>query len=182
MKNQHLSPIVILSVYIVLTFSIAGCDKHDHNHAQEGAPSAQHTEKHEHDNDKAHAQGHHHEANPETYSTGIKQLDHELQEIQELLAAGKIKETHEACEIIAEICEQLPRLAMEKNSGVPKDAIKTINQTQKQLAAKAREGHEAGEAGNIDKLKSIHGEMVVLVKTLNAHTLPTGSEHDQHNH
>ncbi|MHC4796248.1 MAG: hypothetical protein ACYTF1_06350, partial [Planctomycetota bacterium] len=79
------------------------------------------------------------------------------------------------------ICEQLPGLAMDKDSGVAKDAIKTINQTQKQLAIKAKEGHKAGEAGDAVKLTSLHGEMAALAKTLSVHVPQADSEHD-HDH
>lgn len=195
MNTQRMCSIYVSSIVFVLLIAISGCDKGKHEATEKGIPSTQHAdhppvdahdETHEHDDGDDHDHDHNHAhvddhgEQPMTYAAAVSQIEHELQEIVELLDTGKVEEAHEACDIIVRICEQLPKLAMDSESGVPREAIKSINQLQKSLADQANKAHAASEGEDADQLKILYAGMAKDFMELCSYVSHDDSGHDHH--
>ena len=147
----------------------------EHAHAHAKVPAPARTEEAAHN----HGHSHGHEETPTTYMVAIEAVATELAEIERLLAEGNIAGAHGPCDAIVGISAELPKLAMATDSGVAKEDVKTVNQTQKLLAAKANKAHAASEDGNVDEIRAMHAEMLTLLGKL--HDLAPAVEHD-HDH
>ena len=191
MNTQRLHLIFIPAVSILIISD--GCDQSKHEAVEKGTPSTQyddhspmnaHAEAHGNRDGEGHDHAHVHGDDdiqlPSTYAGAVSQIEHELHEIEELLEAGKVKEVHEACDMIVKICEQLPRLAMDKNSGVSKDVIKSINQVQKYLAVDAKKGHAASEVEDTDQLRVLLLDMAKYSGVLSSYVSHDDIKHDHH--
>jgi len=194
--KRSLSAVGIITFLFVLAVPIGGCRKDEPGSsesdissvAKNGEPATDKEEQqHDHEADVAHAHDHHqgdghtHGEMPKTYSAAIIQIGQELDEIETMLASAKIQEIHEPCHFIVEICASLPKLAADEDSGVAKDAIKTVNLTRKSLASKAEEVHKTGEAGNAEHVRPLNAQMVALYKTLSECVTQAANEH-RHDH
>ena len=106
---------------------------------------------------------------PTTYKAALGVIEHRLHEIAELMESGKLDKVHAEAAVIRDVAKSLAKLALKKDSGVPREAIKGINLAAKDLAAKFGPIDEAGDSGNLTATKKIYQEMVELVATLEKH-------------
>ena len=121
--------------------------------------AAQHGHEQEHGEPKAFKM-------PTTYKAALKVIKHRLHEISELMESGKLDKVHAEAAVIRDVAKKLGRLALKKDSGVPRDAIKGINLAAKDLAAKFGPIDEAGDSGNLYETKKVYDEMVTLAEKL----------------
>ncbi len=161
---------------------------HDHAHDGTTAHTHDHEGGHQHSAPEAsaahdHAHSHALLDPPDTLQQAINRIGLELDKIGASMAAGRATDAHQPCDVIVELCTALPKLAMATGSGVPRDAIKTINQAQKDLAAHARAAHVASESGNAADLAPLHKDMVAVYQTLRPYAPESGKEQDAgHDH
>ncbi|MCH8005604.1 MAG: hypothetical protein IH888_05160 [Planctomycetes bacterium] len=116
-----------------------------------------------------HGQHEHAEAEvvePNTYANAIEVIHVQLQKIQRLIATGKLDRVHAEAAVIRDVAWTLARLALDQDSGVPRKAIREINLTAKDLAAKFDPIDEAGDSGNLTGTQKVYDEMVALFETL----------------
>lgn len=115
-------------------------------------------------------EGHKHETKaPESYSAAVGQIQHSMDSIKELVKNGKLKAVHEDAGVIMAACKVLPQLALKEGSGVPKDAVKEINLTSKDLAKAADAAHDAADKGDAEGTKKAYASMLPLYETLKKH-------------
>lgn len=103
---------------------------------------------------------------PKTYSEAVTQIQDHMKSIDTAIKAGKVKDTHEDAEAIITLSKSLGELALADKSGVPKDKVKEVNQTSKDLAEMTDMFHDAADAGKADEAKKHYDGMVKLVKTV----------------
>ena len=70
------------------------------------------------------------------------------------------------------------QLALKDGSGVPREAVREINLTAKDLAAKFGPIDEAGDSGDLAGTQTVYDEMVALFETLEKHA----PDHDDDDH
>ena len=114
----------------------------------------------------------------DNYSAAVGQIHHSLEKIKQLVAAGKLKQVHDDADAIVAVSKALPQLALKEGSGVPKEAVKEINLTSKELAKAADAAHTASDNGNLDETKKAHAAMLPLFEKLKKHAKP----HAEHEH
>lgn len=110
---------------------------------------------------------------PTTYNGAVKEIEYRLHEIEELMESKHLDDVHAQADIIKKIGEQIGQLALKPDSGVPKDAVKEINQTGKALAGKFDAIDKAGDAGDAAGTRKVYDEMVVLTATLQKYVAKT---------
>lgn len=124
-------------------------------------------------------EGHKHEAKaPADYSAAIGQIQHSLESINGLIKSGKLKTVHDDAEVIMAACKALPQLALKEGSGVPKDAVKEVNLTSKDLAKAADAAHDAADKGDAEGTKKAYTAMMPLFEKLKKHA----KAHADHDH
>ena len=101
-----------------------------------------------------------------------------LEKIKQLVAAGKLKQVHDDADAIVAVSKALPQLALKEGSGVPKEAVKEINLTSKELAKAADAAHDASDQGKLDETKKAHAAMLPLFEKLKKYAKP----HAEHDH
>ena len=72
-------------------------------------------------------------------------------------------------------------LALKRDSGVPQGAVREINLTAKDLAAKFGPIDEAGDSGDLAGTEKVYREMVAMFETLEKHVDPEAA-HGDHDH
>lgn len=130
-------------------------DEHGDAHGQPGAPHAA----------------------PATYAEGVAEIDERLEAIEGLIKDKKLDDVHAEAEVIRDVAGTLGALALKPDSGVPKEAVKEINKTGKELAGKFDAIDEAGDSGNEEATKKVLAEMVALQATLKKYA-PAGGDHE----
>lgn len=103
---------------------------------------------------------------PTTYKAALGEIEHRLHEISELMESGKLDKVHAEAAVIRDVAKNLAKLALKKDSGVPREAIRGINLTAKDLAAKFGPIDEAGDSGNLYETKKVYDAMVKLAEKL----------------
>lgn len=103
---------------------------------------------------------------PATYKEGVREIEHRLHEISELIGAKALDQVHAQAEVIQKVGKIVGQLAMKEDSGVPKEAVKEVNLAGKELAAKFDPIDKAGDSGNLAATKSVYEEMVKIASTL----------------
>lgn len=128
--------------------------------------------------DDSNSDGHHDEdaggsgvSQPQNYSQAVVAIHEQLEKIESLMASGGLDQIHEEAAIIRDIANGIGQLAMNADSGVPRDAVREINLTAKGLAALFGPIDEAGDSGDLAGTKAIYDEMLALFATLEKHTL-----------
>lgn len=114
------------------------------------------------------------------YSAAIGQIQHSLAKIKKDVDAGKLKQVHDDAEAIMAVCKALPQLALKEDSGVPKEAVKEINLTSKELAKTADAAHDAADKGSLEATKKAHAGMLPLFEKLKKHAKHGHDDHHEH--
>ena len=116
-----------------------------------------------------HGQHEHTEAEvvePNTYANALEVIHAQLEKIERLMATRQLDRVHAEAAVIRDVAGTLVRLALNKDSGVLRTAIRTINLTAKDLAAKFGPIDEAGDSGDLAGTRKVYDEMVALFATL----------------
>ncbi len=114
---------------------------------------------------------------PNTYANAIEVIHAQLEKIERLMATGQLHRVHAEAAVIRDAAGTLVRLALNKDSGVPRTAIRTINLTAKDLAAKFGPIDEAGDSDNLAGTRKVYAEMVALFETLEQYAEPDHEDH-----
>ena len=127
------------------------------------ASLGQHGEHGQHENEEAEF------AMPTTYADAIKVIEAQVDKIQTLIATRELHRVHAEAAVIRDVARTLARLALDRDSGVPRSAIRTINLSAKDLAATFGPIDEAGDSGNLAGTRKVYDEMVALLEILERH-------------
>jgi len=106
---------------------------------------------------------------PTTYAAAVAEIDKRLAAIDGLIKGKKLDDVHREAQVIVDVANTTAALALKADSGVPKEAIKEINKTAKELAGKFGAIDKAGDAGDEAATLKVYGEMVALQATLKKH-------------
>ena len=130
---------------------------------------------------EAHHEGEHGEiegfTEPKTYAEACSVIHARLEEIEELMETGELDHVHAEAAVIRDVAKDMARLAAKGSSGVPSSAIREINLTAKDLAAKFDPIDQAGDSGNLAGTRKVYDEMVGLFEVLEKYAEP---DHDDH--
>ena len=127
-----------------------GCQKHDDDHNNDHE---------EHGNTQSFSQ-------PHSYAEAVKLIHTQLAKIDDLIETRQLDRVHAEAAVIRDVAKTMPQLALQKDSGVPREAIKGINLASKDLAAKFGPIDAAGDSGNRAGTQKVYNEMVALFETL----------------
>ncbi|MCH7849159.1 MAG: hypothetical protein IIB53_12435 [Planctomycetes bacterium] len=103
---------------------------------------------------------------PKTYSQAIHVVQRQLDRIKDLIATRKLDRVHAEAAVIRDVAKIMARLALQRDSAVPREAIREINLTAKDLAARFGPIDEAGDSGDRAGTQKVYDEMVALFETL----------------
>ncbi len=132
------------------------------------------------------SEGEHHEGEhgeigdftePQTYAEACSVIHARLEEIEELMKTGELDHVHAEAAVIRDVAKDMAGLAIKRGSGVPSSAIREINLTAKDLAAKFDPIDQAGDSGNLAGTRKVYDEMVGLFEVLEKYAEP---DHDDH--
>ncbi len=118
---------------------------------------------HGHDHDDGHG---HAAPEPETFAEAVKALGQSLEGIGSALESKRLDGVHDDAEVVAAIARRIGRLALDKDSGVARDAIRDANVAGRELAAAADRLHEASDAGDLSASLAEFERMTSLMETL----------------
>ena len=133
------------------------------------------------DNDEANGKAHHDDeddkvdgehgdaveyAAPQTYAHAVEAIHAQLEKIEKLLATQGLDRVHAEAAVIRDIANVIAQLALKEGSGVPREAVREINQAAKNLAAKFGPIDEAGDSDDLAGTQKIYDEMIALFETL----------------
>lgn len=127
--------------------------------------SAQHGEEGHHENDSGEF------VMPASYADAIHVLHEQLEKIESLIGSGRLDRVHAEAAVIRDVAKGLARLALDRESGIPRAAIRDINLTARELAAMFEPIDEAGDSGNLSGTQTVFEEMVALFESLEEHVL-----------
>ena len=134
------------------------------------------------DDDDDHAEGGHGEpvefSAPQTYAHAVEAIHVQLEKIEKLIATGGLDRVHAEAAVIRDIANGIGQLALKSGSGVPRDAVREINLTAKDLAATFGPIDLAGDSGNLAGTRIVYDQMVALFETLEKHA----PDHDDDDH
>ena len=157
----------MMATLAVLTFALVvtqGCSEGGHDDDGEG-----------------HHEGGHGEiedfTEPQSYAEACGVVHARLEEIEDLLKTGELEHVHAEAAVIRDVANDMARLASKQGSGVPSGAIKQVNLTAKQLAAKFDAIDKAGDSGDSAGTRKVYSEMVALFEILEKYAEP---DHDDH--
>lgn len=103
---------------------------------------------------------------PTTYKGGMREIEHRLHEIAELIENKKLVAVHAQADVIRKVGKMMGRLALKKDSGVPRTAVKEVNLAGKALAAHFDAIDKAGDSGDLRGTKKLYHEMIEVAETL----------------
>ena len=159
-------PSRFLLTLITLAFGLivaTGCKKHhdddDHGHEHGGTQSF---------------------SQPHSYAEAVKLIHTQLAKIDDLIGTRQLDQVHAQAAVIRDVAKMMPQLALDA-SEVPREAIKEINLTCKDLAAKFGPIDEAGDSGNLAGTRKVYDEMAALFETLEKYA-DGDSVHGDHDH
>ncbi|MEE8156395.1 MAG: hypothetical protein V3T53_15680 [Phycisphaerales bacterium] len=115
---------------------------------------------------------------PQTYAQAVEAIHAQLEKIEKLMATGGLDRVHAEAAVIRDIANGIGQLALKDGSGVPREAVREINLTAKDLAAKFGPIDVAGDSGDLAGTQKVYDEMVALFETLEKHA----PDHDDHDH
>ncbi len=137
---------------------------------------------HHDDDDDDDAEGGHGEpvefSAPQTYAHAVEAIHAQLEKIEKLIATGGLDRVHAEAAVIRDIANGIGRLALKGGSGVPREAVREINLTAKDLAATFDPIDQAGDSGNLAGAQIIYDQMVALFETLEKYA----PDHDDDDH
>ena len=103
---------------------------------------------------------------PTTYQGAMREIEHRLHEIAELIEHQELGAVHAQAEVIRKVGKMMGQLALKKGSGVPRTAVREINLAGKALAAHFDAIDKAGDSGDLPGTKKVYHEMVEVAETL----------------
>ena len=134
------------------------------------------------DDDDDHAEGGHGEpvefTAPQTYAHAVEAIHAQLEKIESLMATGGLDRVYAEAAVIRDIANGIGRLALKAGSGVPREAVREINLTAKDLVATFGPIDQAGDSGNLAGTRIIYDQMVALFETLEKYA----PDHDDDDH
>ncbi len=167
--RQRTSRALVTLTVAALAFGLIltrGCNEHGHDDAHGG----------EHGD---HAEGAPF-VEPQSYAGAVKVIHDQLEKIEELIDTRKLDRVHAEAAVIRDVANMLGKLAV-KDSGVPQGAVREINLTAKDLAAKFGPIDEAGDSGDLAGTEKVYREMVALFETVEKYVDPEAA-HGDHDH
>ncbi len=108
-------------------------------------------------------------------------IHEQLEKIEELIDTRKLDRVHAEAAVIRDVADMLGKLALKENSGVPRGAVREINRTAKDLAAKFGPIDAAGDSGDLAGTEKVYREMIALFETLEKYVDPEAAQGD-HDH
>ena len=134
------------------------------------------------DDDDDHAEGGHGEpvefSAPQTYAHAVEAIHAQLEKIEKLIATGGLDRVRAEAAVIRDIANGIGQLALKAGSGVPREAVREINLTAKDLAATFGPIDQAGDSGNLAGTRIVYDQMVALFETLEKYA----PDHDDDDH
>ncbi len=103
---------------------------------------------------------------PTTYKGGMREIEHRLHEIAELIEHKELESVHAQADVIRKVGKMMGQLALKKDSGVPRTAVKEVNLAGKALAAHFDAIDKAGDSGDLRGTKKVYHEMIEVAETL----------------
>ncbi len=103
---------------------------------------------------------------PTTYRRAVREIEHRLHEISELMESKELEAVHAQADVIRTVGGVIGQLALKADSGVPRDAVREVNLAGRALAAKFDAIDRAGDSGDLPGTKKVYDEMVKLAETL----------------
>jgi len=103
---------------------------------------------------------------PTTYRQAVQEIQNRLAEIDKLIKGKHLDDVHAQADVIKQVGNKVGELAAKADSGVPKDAVKEVNQAGRALAAKFDAIDKVADAGDAAGTQREYDEMVKLTATL----------------
>ncbi len=113
---------------------------------------------------------------PNNYAEAIHVIHGQLEKIKALMASGELDQVHAEAAVIRDVANTLAKFALAEDSGVPRDAVKTVNLSARALAATFEPIDEAGDSGDLAGTQKVYDEMVEHFESLEQYV----EEHDDH--
>ena len=88
--------------------------------------------------------------------------------------SGELDQVHAEAAVIRDVAKTLAKFALAEDSGVPRDAVKTVNLSARALVATFEPIDEAGDSGDLAGTQKVYDEMVELFESLEQYV----EEHD----
>lgn len=101
---------------------------------------------------------------PTTFKEAVEEIDHRMFVIEELMRSKRLAEVHAQAEVIRKVGGMIGRLALRPDSGVPREDVRQVNQTGRDLAAKFDAIDHAADSGDAEGTKKVYDEMTALVE------------------
>ena len=146
-----------------------GDDHADDEHAEAGHDEAEEGEAGHHGEEAEYTE-------PNNYAEAIHVIHGQLEKIKALMASGELDQVHAEAAVIRDVANTLAKFALAEDSGVPRDAVKTVNLAARSLAATFEAIDEAGDSGDLAGTQKVYDEMVELFESLEQYV----EEHDDH--
>ena len=156
--RKVLAPAVV-AVGLIMS---SGCNKHDDGDHDDHGEAQAFTE-------------------PHSYAEAVAVIHDHLEKIEGLLETRQLAQVHAQAAVIRDVANDMAKLAAMKDSGVPSNAVREVNLTAKDLAAKFGPIDEAGDSGNLAGTRTVYDEMVALFETLDKYVDPD-LVHEDHDH
>ncbi len=147
-----------VTILVLSSIVILGCGKGDHDDHDEHGEAQAFTE-------------------PQSYTEAVSVIHHQLEKIEKLIDTRQLGKVHAQAAVIRDVANDLAKLAAKKDSDVPSAAIREINLTAKDLAAKFGPIDEAGDSDNLAGTRKVYAEMVALFETLEKYAEPDHEDH-----
>jgi hypothetical protein len=100
---------------------------------------------------------------PTSFKEAVGEIDHRMFVIEELMRGKRLAEVHPQAEVIRKVGGMIGRLALRPDSGVPREDVRQVNQTGRDLAAKFDAIDRAADSGDAEGTKKVYDEMAALV-------------------
>lgn len=107
---------------------------------------------------------------PTNYSGAVKEVERRLANIDKLIKAKQLDKIHAEADVIKQVGNVVGQLAAKPDSGVPKEAVKEVNQAGRALAGKFEAIDRAGDSGDLAGTQHEYDELVKLTVTLQKYT------------
>ncbi len=183
--------VVAMSVMVIALILFQGCgqdgndhgDDADHDDARAVADDDRSGSEANHDGHEAdeHAGGEVEFTEPRTYAEAIHVIHEQLERIDGLIESRTLDRVHAEAAVIRDVANSLAKLALHQDSGIPRDAIREINLTARDLAATFDPIDEAGDSGDLAGTQKVYDEMIELFETLEQYTdHDEDGGHDEH--
>ncbi len=106
---------------------------------------------------------------PQSYAEALEVIHEQLERIDELIKSRKLDQVHAEAAVIRDVAGTLGQLALKPDSGVPRQGVRDVNATAKELAAKFGPIDQAGDSSDAAGTRKVYDEMVALHEKLESH-------------